>query len=125
MRVDVDVDGAALVAAGLQRASVTLPFKAHKVTEVACANIQRGARSRVSGLAHAPHYPRSITYDVSLQGTSIVGEVGPDKDLTQGALGNLIEYGSVNNPPNAHLAPELDTETPIWLALLGAAAGDV
>ena len=78
------------------------------------------ARDNAKGMAHAPAFPYSITYDVGVgydqsaaqQAMSVIGgaisgarsstlraEIGPDKNRAQGALGNLIEYGSVNNPP--------------------------
>lgn len=71
--------------------------------EVSARTIKDDWRESATGLAHAQHFPRSITYDVrSFQGfgsTVIEAEIGPDKDGPQGALGNLLEYGSVNNPP--------------------------
>lgn len=67
--------------------------------------IERGARqvkddwatnARASSGAHAPRYPDSITYDLDRGGLG--AEIGPDKDRPQGALGNLLEYGSLKNP---------------------------
>lgn len=79
--------------------------------EVTARNIKDTARENSQGIGHAPHFPRSITYDISA-GVSLLretfggggsdtlsAEIGPDKDRPQGDLGNLIEYGSVNNPP--------------------------
>lgn len=74
--------------------------------------IEVGARRRVQGLAHAPAYPSSITSEVHIGHDYIEGEVGPDKDRAQGALGNLIEYGSANNAPIEHLGPELMLAAP-------------
>jgi hypothetical protein len=75
-------------------------------------NIKKDAARRSSGLRHAPAYPRSITYDVhsSLRGPS--ADIGPDKNRRQGALGNLIEYGSINTAPHPHLRPAADAEEP-------------
>lgn len=85
-----------------------------KVLEVTGRKIRDTARENAAGLAHAPQFPGSITYDFvgSAHGGGVLGafiggagaydlemEIGPDKDRPQGALGNLIEYGSVNNPP--------------------------
>lgn len=78
------------------------------------AAIQDTARENATGLAHAPRFPSSITYDFvgDSSGGGALGafiarahdydlevEIGPDKERPQGALGNLIEYGSVKNPP--------------------------
>ena len=63
-------------------------------------------REKASGNPHAPAFPRSITYDLDVYrgfGVSILrSEIGPDKERPQGALGNLLEYGSVNNPPRGY-----------------------
>lgn len=65
--------------------------------------VRDGWRSRAEGMAHAPAFPSSITYDLKgFQGfgaTVLEAEIGPDKGRPQGALGNLIEFGSRNNAP--------------------------
>jgi hypothetical protein len=75
-------------------------------------NIKKDSARRVTGLAHAPAYPRSITYDVTQAAACAWGEVGPDKDRRQGALGNILEYGTVKNPPRPHMGPAGDAEEP-------------
>lgn len=88
--------------------------------ETTARHVKDTARENAKGMAHAPAFPYSITYDVGVgydqsigqQAMSVIGgaisgarasvlraEIGPDKNRAQGALGNLIEYGSVNNPP--------------------------
>ena len=47
-------------------------------------------------------------------------QIGPDKGLPQGALGNLIEYGSVNNPGHNNGKDALDAEIPRTVKALGA-----
>jgi hypothetical protein len=85
-------------------------------------NIKKDAARRISGLAHAPAYPRSIGYDLyqSLRGPSAI--IGPDKSKPQGALGNLLEYGSIKNPPHPHFGPAGDAEEPKFGAALEALA---
>jgi hypothetical protein len=85
-----------------------------QAAEVTARNVKDTARENATGMAHAPAFPYSITYDFvgDSHGGGALGafvggrggydfavEIGPDKDLPQGDLGNLIEYGSVNNPP--------------------------
>lgn len=106
----------------LERAAKEINDVAETVFEVGANNIKDDARKAISGLPHAPHYPRSITYDVKLGLRGITAEIGPDKNLPQGALGNLLEHGSVNNPPNAHLGPALDREVPAVRRHLGTEA---
>ena len=92
------------------------PEKARKgvrgVVEKGCLNIKRGTQRRWKGLGNAPALASAVTYDTRLTPLGAAGEVGPDKRKRQGALGNIIEYGSVNNPPHPALAPEADAEQP-------------
>jgi hypothetical protein len=95
-----------------------LPVEAQRflpqALEVTAGKVRDTARKNATGMEHAPAFPQSITYDFvgdshggGTLGAFIGGrgardyaiEVGPDKDRPQGALGNLIEYGSVNNAP--------------------------
>lgn len=65
-------------------------------------NIRNDWRQRASGNRHAPLYPQSITFDTKWDGNAYEAEIGPDKDLPQGALGNLLTFGSANNAPTGH-----------------------
>lgn len=85
-------------------------------------NIKTSWRANASGNPHAPHYPASITYDLSITPTGIGAEIGPDKDLPQGPLGNLIEFGSANNPPHLDGARALAEEEPRFIAAVEDAA---
>lgn len=88
----------------------------------AALNIKRDAVKRVSGLAHAPAYPRSIGYDVFHTPFTSRARIGPDKDRRQGALGNILEYGTIKNAPIPHLQPALDAEAPRFEAAIAEAA---
>jgi hypothetical protein len=85
---------------------------ARAVVEKGALNIKKDAAQRIRGLAHARAYPFSITYDVYSGLTGPVAEIGPDKTKRQGALGNILEYGTVNNPPHPHMRPAADRELP-------------
>jgi len=99
--------------------------EAEKVLSKGALNIKQGAARRISGLAHAPAYPRSIGYDLYHLPGSARARIGPDKQARQGALGNVLEYGTVNNPPHPHLAPELDAEGPRFMRALGQLGADL
>lgn len=98
-----------------------------KAIEVTARHVRDEWRKNAMGMSHAPAFPYSITYDVEGSGNSGTGsqlraEIGPDKGRAQGALGNLIEYGSVNNSPQglghgALQANEADFERGIDKAL--------
>jgi hypothetical protein len=123
--VSVQTNGFAELLADISRAAdeAIVTSEARKVVVKGVINIQKDWRKRWSGLAHAPAIPRAITTDVTTTGTTIVGEVGPDKDKRQGALGNLLEYGSVKNAPIPGGAPALEAEEPRYIKALEDLAG--
>jgi hypothetical protein len=89
------------------------------VVERGAFNIKKDAAARVSGLAHAPAYPYSIGYEMH----GLAAEIGPDKDRRQGALGNILEYGTSKNAPIPHMGPAIEAEAPKFEAALAKAAG--
>lgn len=105
-----DGGDASSLAAELLRVAAVAPAEARKVVAKGLLNIKADARRRIGRPTHAPAYPSSITYDLFTG--AIGGEVGPDKTRRQGALGNLLEYGSVHNPPHPHMGPAGDAEKP-------------
>ncbi len=96
----------------LDQAVSEMPDEAAKVVEKGALNIKNDARRRAGGLRHAPAYPASITYDTRRGLRGPEAEIGPDKGKRQGALGNLLEYGSVKNGPIPHMAPAAEAEGP-------------
>ena len=111
-RLAVDFDEAAQIA----------PAEARKVVAKGALNIKRDAQRRVTGLAHAPAYPRAITYDSHETPAGGWAEIGPDKEKRQGALGNVLEFGTVKNPPRPHMAPAADAELPRFEKAMGGLA---
>jgi hypothetical protein len=106
---------------------------AGEAVTVTRAVVKKGAQNiktegRKNAIASAPvqnaHAPYAITYDTTSGSTktSIVAEIGYDKDLPGGDLGNLLEYGSRNNPPHRDLGRALDVETPRFETVLAEAA---
>ena len=111
------------LAADLSRAGLRAATEAVAVVHRGANNIQRDARSFAPSGPRTPAYPYSITYDLKIGGDRIVAEVGPDKDLPQGPLGNILEYGTSTQGPQAHLGPAFDREAPNfekYIAELGA-----
>ena len=89
------------------------------VVKKAAVNVKNAWRDSAKGMAHAPAYPYAITFDEPTRGGGFRGstgnistQIGPDKDKRQGALGNLIEYGSVHNAPRNHGKAAADAELP-------------
>lgn len=88
---------------------------ARKVLARGALNIKNDWRknARSSSGRHAPMYPNAVGYDIAAYGPDIfMATIGPDKGAPQGALGNLLEYGSVHNPPHRDGGRALDAEEP-------------
>jgi hypothetical protein len=78
-------------------------------------NIKNDWRSNAAATAgrHARHYPRTVSYTITAFGRDIVSaEIGPDKGGVQGALGNLLEYGSEKTAPHNDGGRALAAELP-------------
>jgi len=109
--IQIDASDISKLAADIGRAPSKSGRTLRQAMEVTATKIRDAARQKASGLEHAPAFPASITYDIGANHSllretfgaggadSIVAEIGPDKDRPQGALGNLLEFGSVNNSP--------------------------
>lgn len=96
----------------LKQAAESVADQTEKVVSKGALNVKKDAKDIISGRAHLPHYPNSITYDIERAEGEIRAQIGPDKEKRQGPLGNILEYGSVNNAPIPHLSPALDLEEP-------------
>lgn len=81
-------------------------------------NIKREAQRIIRSSSHRgylPHYPRSITYDITVSAAVVTSEIGPTTAMPQGVLGRVLEDGTVNNAPIPHLSPALDLEEPRFI----------
>ncbi|MET9467789.1 hypothetical protein ABZY44_23900 [Streptomyces sp. NPDC006544] len=76
--------------------------------------------ARTSAGRHARLYPNSISYDVTVMPGGATAEIGPDKEKPQGALGNLLEFGSINNGPHNDGGRALQAEEPRFIAQVAA-----
>lgn len=108
----------------LSQAGAQAAVRAVKVVHRAANNVMRDARDFAPSGPRTAAYPRSITYDIEVDAGTIVAEIGPDKDLPQGALGNILEYGTSTQGPQAHLGPALDRESPNFVKYMGDLGAD-
>ncbi len=113
------------MAEDLAALAAQLHASGRRAQDTARAIVKRGAvavkrdwrvNARQSAPKHAPAYPYSISFDLADVGGYIVAEIGPDKGARQGPLGNLIEFGSVNNPPHNDGGRALRAEEPRMIA---------
>ncbi|MFC6017797.1 hypothetical protein ACFP2T_16470 [Plantactinospora solaniradicis] len=119
MTIEVEAGDVDRLAALLAEVGEDAPAESRKVVSRGALQIKQDAQQRVQGLQHAPYYPRSISYDTKQTATGAEAEVGPDKHRRQGPLGNLIEFGSINNPPRPHIIPAGEAELPKFEKAMG------
>jgi len=74
-----------------------------QAVEVSARRVKDDWKEAATGFPTIPAFPYSVSYDVSafsgFGATVVQAEIGPDKEKSQGALGNLIEFGSEHNEP--------------------------
>jgi len=117
----MDIDDSELRAyiAELGRVPKELHDEVVKVGEKGALNIKRDWTQAWSGRAYIGPLSRAVNYDRRFRGSDIEWEIGPDKGRAQGPLGNVIEFGTVNNPPIPGGLPALDREAPKTERALG------
>lgn len=110
------------LAAVFRTNAVRAQVQARAVVERGALNVKRGWRANATTTAgrHARLYPSSISYDMRPHPTGASAEIGPDKTRPQGALGNLLEFGSVKNPPHMDGARALAAEQAAFMAHVAA-----
>jgi hypothetical protein len=97
--------------------------KFRKVVERGALNVKNDLRAEAEGGQSYRHFPRSISYDMVGE---FAAEIGPDKDRIQGALGNLLYFGSSKNAPVLPpIEGALDRETPRMMDAIGDVAEDI
>jgi hypothetical protein len=105
-------------AADLLASAVEAAAGTRKIVQKAAQNVKTSARRNVAKTAPVmnAHAQYAITYDTSvdLRNGAISAEIGYDKDLPGGALGNLLEYGGGgdHSPPHRDLGLAADEEAP-------------
>lgn len=119
--VSFDMSDVLRLAARLPHAEAAMVAPLGTIVETAAAKIEKDMRSKAGGVGHAPSFPSSITHDAR----GLSAEIGPDKNRRQGALGNLLYFGSVNNGPVLeHPQAALDRARPAFEAAVAKVAGD-
>ena len=71
-----------------------VPAVAAALAETAIA-VRDDLRKAASGHARFPAFPQAITHDVR----GLSAEIGPDKNRRQGALGNILYFGTAKTGP--------------------------
>ena len=95
-----------------------------QVVKKGALNVKKRLQDEAQGVAHAPGFPRSITFDVELQGDELVAEIGPEK----GGSGSLALLYLGNSKTGARLPEPMlaaDKEAEAMAEWLGKVAEDV
>lgn len=115
--VRMDVVGVTKLAADLGMAGPAVVPLARAVVERSALAVKNGMARDARGHQHFPSFPNSITYDVR----GLSAEIGPDKNRRQGALGNILYFGTSKNAPVLNIGAALEREAPNFERLLGDA----
>lgn len=119
-----NVDDLLNVARVLEQAAAGAEPALRGVVARGALNVKNDWRNNATQSAgrHARLYPGSISYDLDSVPGGATAQIGPDKARPQGALGNLLEYGSANNAGHNDGGHALDAEEPRMVAAVEAVA---
>jgi len=123
--IDFDASEMDELAADLGKIPGRMVPKQIAAVEASSKRVEAGWRQRWSGLDHAPHIPHAVTHEMKVRPGEVTGIIGPDKALRQGALGNILEYGTSNNAPIPGGGPSLKAEEPHLLKAITDIAEDL
>ncbi|MFJ2631061.1 hypothetical protein ACIO6U_03730 [Streptomyces sp. NPDC087422] len=120
----IDLSELEAMNAAIAASEAAVQREARAIVSKGALNIKTGwaANAQESSGHHAPHYPRSISYDVTEAPGLIEAEIGPDKDRTQGPLGNILEFGTSTQAGHNDGGRALDDEEPRFEAAVDALA---
>ena len=120
--MDIDTSEFRALAADLGKASREAFKEAEKVTEKAAHNIKTTMADDAKSSGTYRHFAGSISYDRAMSVGQIGYEIGPDKDRTQGALGNILYFGTSKNAPVLDVEVGLRKEAPEFEKRIGEMA---
>lgn len=113
------------LAAALGEVASSAGLYVRDAVETTAIDVRDDWREAASGIKGMASYPDSIGYDfTSFQGfgsTVLSCEIGPDKNRRQGALGNIVEYGSPTFAPRHYGDAALEAHSDQFEELLVAA----
>ncbi|GAA1164151.1 hypothetical protein F4556_002362 [Kitasatospora gansuensis] len=123
-----DISELGILAARIARAGAEVEREAAAVVSRGALNIKNDWRANAARSAgrHARLYPSTIGYDLHvLPGGGARAVIGPDKDLPQGPLGNILEYGTARQAGHNDGGRALTTEEPRFLAQVARLGGEL
>lgn len=114
--MSIEIEGALELAADWEAAEGQADRELGKVVFKGAMNVKNDWRRRWTGHRHAPKLAAAVTFDMDDDGLG--SEIGPDKDIGSGALGNIYEFGipENNSPPQPGGLPAIAAEEPRFVA---------
>lgn len=127
MNLRIELGEVRALATDLGKVSKDVEKRAEQVLERGALNVKNrmveDARSSHKGAAR--HFAGSISYDRATRVGQLGYEIGPDKDRQQGALGNILYFGTSKNAPTLDIEAGLIEEAPRLEKALGDLGADV
>ena len=122
--MSVDFGDVEAFAKDLDHQGAKVVLAQRQVVKRGALNVKKRLQAEAQGVAHAPGFPRAITFDVELTGDEIVADIGPEKGGA-GSLALLYLGNSKTGPrlPEPMLAA--DTEAEVMAEWLGKVAEDI
>jgi hypothetical protein len=116
--MSMDISGLEALVGELARAGEQAARGARGVVSKGALNIKRDwqQNARASSGRYAPHYPASIGYDLETNPVGTTAVVGPDKGVSQGPLGNILEFGTSRQGGHNDGGRALAAEEPRFVA---------
>jgi hypothetical protein len=122
VNIEIDVQGAEELADDLLDIPEEVRPKVRAVVSKGALNIKKDMRAEAKSGGSYKHFHRSIDYDLI---GDLEAEIGPDKSRVQGALGNILYFGTSKNSPVLDINGPLNREEPRFLRALGDVAEDI
>jgi hypothetical protein len=119
--VNIDASEVHRLAEDLAQVPVEKLPEVRKSLSKGALNIKNDMRDEAKSSGHYKHFSRSISYDLD----GLEAEIGPDKDKTQGALGNILYFGTSKNAPVLDLFGPAERELPKFAKALGDLGEDI
>lgn len=108
----IDMSEALTLASDFGHAASATLAKVDAVVEKGALNIKNVLVSDAESSGHYKHFSRAITYDRAYRPGEVRYEIGPDKFRQQGALGNILYFGTSHNGPVLDIEIGMRSEGP-------------
>lgn len=119
----VDTSQLDKLAADLEAVPDEVLPKLKKVVSKGALNVKNGMQADAADGASYRHFSRSIGYDLTNGGLGAT--IGPNKEQIQGALGNLLYFGTSRTGGVLNINRPLDEEAPRFEQNLGDTAAGI